>query len=151
MTDDELMAIMVEFGEVQRVRILRDDAGKSKGIGFATFRKQEDATKVAEEGHVRYEFYELPVEKATMSKAKRDQMEANKNRGDRDGRFGDREDRRGDRGERREYREKQWGGDGDRRGGDGDRWGGYRRNDGDGGYRRNNDGGDTILRRNMNQ
>lgn len=137
------------------MRILKDDAGRSKGIGFATFKKQEDAATVAEEGNVRFDFYELPVELATMSKAKRDQMEANKNRGDRgEGRFGDRDGGRGERGERREYREKQWGGDGPRGGGgyrrnDGD--GGYRRNDGDGGYRRNNDGGDTILRRNINK
>ena len=98
MTENDLLEMMQKFGEVVRVKIPRDDFGKSKGIGFATFRREEDATKVAEEGYVKYDFYELPAEKATMSKQRRDQMEANKMRGDRDGpRFGE----RGDRGERR--------------------------------------------------
>jgi len=68
MTESELLEIMKKFGEVTRVRIPRDDNGRTKGIAFASFRKPEDCTKVAEEGTIRYEFYELPVEQATMSK-----------------------------------------------------------------------------------
>lgn len=89
MTEAELLEMMEPFGEVIRVKIPRDDFGMSKGIGFATFRREEDATKVHEEGHVRYDYYELPVEKATMSKQRRDQMLENKLRGDRgERRFG---------------------------------------------------------------
>lgn len=138
MTEAELLEMMVKFGEVVRVKIPRDDFGKSKGIGFATFRREEDATTVAEEGHVRYDYYELPVEKATMSKQRRDQMEANKNRGDRGGGFGGGD--RGDRGERREYRERRDGDrrdGGERRDGGGGR-GGYRRNEPDSGPLRRN-------------
>lgn len=165
MTEQELLEMMDKFGEVVRVKIPRDDFGKSKGIGFATFRREEDATKVAEEGHVRYDYYELPVEKATMSKQRRDQMEANKFRGDRgDGKFGERREFRERRDGDRPYGERR---DGDRRDGerrDGDRRDGFGRRDGyerrdgfdrrdgegRGGYRRNEpDSG--PLRRNMNR
>ena len=78
MTEAELYDMMAPFGEVSRVKIPRDENQRSKGIGFATFRREEDATKVADIGYARYDFYELPVEKATMSKQRRDQMEVNK-------------------------------------------------------------------------
>ena len=138
MTEQELLEMMQPFGEVVRVKIPRDDFGKSKGIGFATFRREEDATKVAEEGHVRYDYYELPVEKATMSKQRRDQMMEAKNRGDR----GDR--KFGEGGERREYRERR---DGDRRDGDREGRGGFR--GGRGGRGGFDDSG--PLRRNLNR
>lgn len=75
MTEAELLEMMQKFGEVTRVKIPRDENNQSKGIAFATFKDPADCTKVAEEGFVRYDFYELPVERATMSKQRREQME----------------------------------------------------------------------------
>lgn len=74
MTEAELLEIMQKFGEVTRVKIPKDEDGRSKGIGFATFKNVEDCTKVADEGHIRYDYYELPAERATMSKGQQERM-----------------------------------------------------------------------------
>lgn len=69
MSEDELREIMEKFGPVNRVKIPVDqETGLSRGIGFATFRTSEDCTKVIDEGSIRYEYQEVQVARATMSK-----------------------------------------------------------------------------------
>ena len=141
--------MMQKFGEVTRVKIPRDEmTGRSKGIAFATFKTTEDCNKVVDEGFVRYDFYELQVERATMSKQRREQMEQ----------FKSRQDARGDRdreggGGFRGGRDREGGGYRDREGGfrggrdrDGGRGGGGYR----GGRDRRDEPDSGFLRRNKN-
>jgi len=168
LTEMELLDIMSVFGEVTRVKIPFDDNGGYRGIAFATFKNPEDCQKVIAEGYIKYDFYELPVEQATMSLRQRERNEQQRSfggdRGERRGGFGDRDgerggyrrggfgdreggDRRGGYGERRGgYGDREGG---DRRGGYGERRGGYGDREGgrggygnrDGGYGGNRDGG----------
>jgi len=75
LTEMELLDIMGKFGEVSRVKIPFDDNGGYRGIAFATFKNPEDAQKVIAEGYIKYDFYELPVEQATMSLRQRERNE----------------------------------------------------------------------------
>lgn len=150
MEEHELETIMREFGEVTRVKIPKDEQGRSRGIGFATFRNKEDCTKVADAGAIRYDFYELPVERATMSNKRREQQREG---GGFRGGFGDRD---GERSFRGGDREGGRGGRGGFRGGfrGGDReGGGFRGGDREGGgYRREPREPDSgFLRRNLDR
>lgn len=58
---------MTKYGAISRVKIPLDEKGLTKAIGFVTFVRAEDCQKVVDEGCVKYEFYELPVEPAYMS------------------------------------------------------------------------------------
>lgn len=65
-TEKDLAEAMSQFGEIQRVKIPMDEErGLNKGIGFVTFKSSESATLACDEGHVKFDFYELPVERAT--------------------------------------------------------------------------------------
>ena len=78
-SEADLQDMMSKFGEIQRCRIPIDEETKqNKGIGFITFKRSEDATLAVEEGRVKYEYFELPVEAATISKARAEQMKARK-------------------------------------------------------------------------
>ena len=43
-TEEELLAILQQFGEVTRVKIPTDENGDYRGLAFATFKKTEDCT-----------------------------------------------------------------------------------------------------------
>jgi len=120
MNERDLRDIMIVYGEISRVKVPMDQENplRNKGIGFVTYVKSEDCTKVIEEGSIKYEFYELPVERAFYSAGM-----AEKNRGGGGG------------GGRGGWEDR---GDGDRRGGfrggrDGEGRGGFRGRDGEGG------------------
>lgn len=150
MNDRDLQEIMQVYGIITRCRVPMDQEypTTNRGIGFVTFQRSEDASKVIDEGSIKYEFYELPVERAFYSAGM-----AERNRGggggweDRGGRGG------GFRGGDREGGGFRGGRDGDRggyRGGgdrDGER-GGYRGGGdrGGGGYRGGRDGESTGYR-----
>mmetsp|Transcript_17685 Transcript_17685/g.29893 ORF Transcript_17685/g.29893 Transcript_17685/m.29893 type:complete len:238 (-) Transcript_17685:49-762(-) len=100
-TEDDLFTAMSKFGEISRVKIpTHEDTGATKGIGFVTFKRPEDTTAALEDGHIKFEFFELPIEAATISKQRAEMLQS---------RGRDRPDR-GDRGERGERR---FGGEGD--------------------------------------
>ena len=124
MTEADLEGLMSKFGPIRRVKIPMDEHQQNKGIGFVTFATTEACTQAAEDGFIKYDFYELPIERATQSKA---EMERRTTRGGR-------------------------GGGGDRRGGmGGDRFGDRDRGEGGGrgGYRerRDDNGGDSFIQR----
>jgi len=48
LTDDDLKEIFGKYGKVERVRILRNFSGRSKGAGFVSFEKKEEATTALE-------------------------------------------------------------------------------------------------------
>ncbi len=49
-TEDSLRAACEEFGEVEEVRVITDrDTGRSRGFGFVTFVKDEDADRAKDE------------------------------------------------------------------------------------------------------
>ena len=67
-TEEELRDLLAKHGQVQRVRIPRDEATKqSKGIGFVTFHSEAVCAALVKEGFIKYDFYELPVEAAYFS------------------------------------------------------------------------------------
>jgi hypothetical protein len=86
-----------------------EERGTNKGIGFVTFKMASSATAAVDEGYVKFEYYELPVERATQSKARMEQRSQGGGRGgfgdgERRGGFGDRGGRGGgDRGGRGGY------------------------------------------------
>jgi len=65
--EEDLKNLLSAYGPITRVKIPLDDQGYNKGIGFVTFAKESDCSRVVEEGFIRYEFYELPVEPAYFS------------------------------------------------------------------------------------
>jgi len=65
MTEQDLEGIMSKFGAIRRVKIPMDEHGQNKGIGFVTFAQTEACTQAAEDGFIKYDFYELPIERAT--------------------------------------------------------------------------------------
>lgn len=94
---------MQDFGEVTRVKIPMDETtNRNKGFAFVTYKLAECATKVIEQESIVYEFYELPVERATQSRAKAQGGSLGGFGGPRRGGFGDRPERggMGDRGDR---------------------------------------------------
>ena len=56
---------MSKFGPIRRVKIPMDEFQQNKGIGFVTFVTTEACTQAAEDGFIKYDFYELPIERAT--------------------------------------------------------------------------------------
>ena len=66
-TEDELRGLVTRYGKVTRVKIPRDEQGQSKAVGFVTFESESACAAIKEEGHIKYEFYELPVEAAYFS------------------------------------------------------------------------------------
>ena len=50
-----------------------EERGTNKGIGFVTFKMASSATAAVDEGYVKFEYYELPVERATQSNARMEQ------------------------------------------------------------------------------
>ena len=75
------------------MKIPVDEKGQNKAIGFVTFVRAEDCQKIVEEGAVKYEFYELPVEAAYMSVGHQQRREGGDRR-DQTGRTdGDRSDK----------------------------------------------------------
>jgi hypothetical protein len=69
MNDRDLQEIMSKYGAITRCRVPMDQEQPhlNRGIGFVTYQRSEDVTKVLEEGSIIYEFYELPVERAFYS------------------------------------------------------------------------------------
>jgi len=65
MTEMELESVMSKFGPIRRVKIPMDENMQNKGIGFVTFATVESCTQAAEDGFIKYDFYELPIERAT--------------------------------------------------------------------------------------
>jgi len=132
MNEIDLREIMQVYGYITRVKVPMDQENplRNRGIGFVTYAKSEDATKVIDEGSIKYEFYELPVERTFYSAGM-----AERNRGGGGG-GGNWEDR-GDRGDRGRGGFRGRGGEG----GDGEGRGGFR-----GGFRGGRDGGDRDNR-----
>jgi U1 small nuclear ribonucleoprotein len=135
MNEHDLRDIMKVYGEITRVKVPMDQdyPTRNKGIGFVTFAKSEDCTAVIDEGSIKYEFYELPVERAFYSAG---MAERNRGGGGGGGNWENREGRDGDRGG---FRGGFRGRDGEGRDGDrgGFRGGGFR-----GGDRGSDRGGD---------
>ncbi|XP_044296318.1 polyadenylate-binding protein 1-like isoform X2 [Varanus komodoensis] len=50
MNDERLKEIFSKFGKTLSVKVMLDNAGRSKGFGFVNFEKHEDAQKVMTEG-----------------------------------------------------------------------------------------------------
>lgn len=49
-TEESLRAACEEFGEVEEVRVITDrDTGRSRGFGFVTYTKDEDADRAKDE------------------------------------------------------------------------------------------------------
>ncbi|KAL1765792.1 Polyadenylate-binding 4 [Sigmodon hispidus] len=46
---DNLKELFSQFGETLSVKVMRDPSGKSKGFGFVSYKKREDANKAVEE------------------------------------------------------------------------------------------------------
>lgn len=67
--EDDLRELLAEFGVILRARIPMNEDGTNKGIGFVTFKDAESATKAIDYGFMKYDYYELPIERATQSKA----------------------------------------------------------------------------------
>ena len=65
MTELELEDVMSKYGPIRRVKIPMDEFQQNKGIGFVTFATIEACTQAAEDGFIKYDFYELPIERAT--------------------------------------------------------------------------------------
>ena len=106
--EEDLTELLQRFGEITRVKIpMNEDERTNKGIGFVTFKNSLAATAAIEEGYVKFEYYELPVERATQSKARMDRQ--NERRGGRGGFDGERGGRGGyrDRGGNREDGEQR--------------------------------------------
>jgi hypothetical protein len=122
-TEDELRALVQEKGKVSRVRIPTDEQGYSKQIGFVTFESEIVAKELVDEGGIRYEFYELPVEAAYFSAAMQERRKQDQERDER-------------------RREREARGEGGFRGRDGEGRGGFRGRDGEGrgGFRGGRDG-----------
>ena len=164
-SENDLKDLFEMYGPVTRVKILTDPNGLSKGMGFVTFKNEESAKAVIEEGAIKYDFFELPVEASFMSASMQQRREQDRFRGDRDGGY----QRRDGEGGRGGYGDREGGfrggRDGERgRGGYGDRdrdggRGGFRGRDGDreggrGGFRggdregyQRREGGDTGFQR----
>ncbi|XP_035887903.1 polyadenylate-binding protein 1-like [Phyllostomus discolor] len=49
MDDDQLKDLFGKFGPVLSVKVMTDESGKSKGFGFVSFRRHEDAQKAVDE------------------------------------------------------------------------------------------------------
>ena len=47
--DDGLKSLFIKFGNIVSYKVMRDDTGKSKGFGFVSFEKTEDAEKAVNE------------------------------------------------------------------------------------------------------
>uniref|UniRef100_A0A8C0C606 RRM domain-containing protein n=1 Tax=Balaenoptera musculus TaxID=9771 RepID=A0A8C0C606_BALMU len=47
--DESLKELFSQFGKTLRVKVTRDPSGKSKGFGFVSYKKHEDANKAVEE------------------------------------------------------------------------------------------------------
>ncbi|XP_057640169.1 polyadenylate-binding protein 4 isoform X4 [Chionomys nivalis] len=47
--DDNLKELFSQFGKTLSVKVMRDPSGKSKGFGFVSYEKHEDANKAVEE------------------------------------------------------------------------------------------------------
>ena len=43
-TEEELLIILLNFGDVTRVKIPTDENGEYRGLAFATFKRSEDCT-----------------------------------------------------------------------------------------------------------
>ena len=78
--EEDLKELLAEFGFIVRARIPMNEDGTNKGIGFVNFSMAESATKAIEYGFMKFDYYELPIERATQSKA---QMERQAKFGDR--------------------------------------------------------------------
>ena len=64
--ESDFHRLLSPFGEIVRVKIPMDEErGTNKGIGFVTFKMAGSATAAVEEGYVKFDYYELPVERAT--------------------------------------------------------------------------------------
>lgn len=128
--EEDLKALLSQYGEVTRVKIPLDEQGFNKGIGFVTFKSPEVCKRVVDEEMVKYDFYELPIEPAYFSANMQQKRDDDRKRfGDRDG-----GDRRGGYGERDGDRGRGGFRGGDRDGGDRGR-GGFRGGDREGGFR----------------
>jgi len=68
-TEYDLRLLFEQYGSINRVKVPMDQENplRNKGIGFVTFDKSEDCTEVIECESIKYEFYELPVERAYFS------------------------------------------------------------------------------------
>mmetsp|Transcript_9105 Transcript_9105/g.21804 ORF Transcript_9105/g.21804 Transcript_9105/m.21804 type:complete len:639 (-) Transcript_9105:56-1972(-) len=51
--DEQLKELFAPFGTTTSVRVMRDDAGKSRGFGFVCFAQPEEATKAVTEMHLK--------------------------------------------------------------------------------------------------
>ncbi|XP_016045483.1 polyadenylate-binding protein 4 isoform X3 [Erinaceus europaeus] len=49
MDDDSLKELFSQFGKTLSVKVMRDPSGKSKGFGFVSYEKHEDASKAVED------------------------------------------------------------------------------------------------------
>uniref|UniRef100_A0A3B4DCW0 Polyadenylate-binding protein n=1 Tax=Pygocentrus nattereri TaxID=42514 RepID=A0A3B4DCW0_PYGNA len=49
MDDDKLKEIFTKFGPALSIRVMTDDGGKSKGFGFVSFERHEDAQRAVDE------------------------------------------------------------------------------------------------------
>ncbi|XP_037683541.1 polyadenylate-binding protein 4 isoform X6 [Choloepus didactylus] len=47
--DESLKELFIQFGKTLSVKVMRDPSGKSKGFGFVSYEKHEDANKAVEE------------------------------------------------------------------------------------------------------
>lgn len=68
-TEHDLREIFEKYGEITRIKVPMDQENptRNKGIGFVTFKNAEDCTNVIESELIKYEFYELPCERAHYS------------------------------------------------------------------------------------
>jgi hypothetical protein len=89
--EDELKKLGEQYGTVVRVRIPIDNENpnypRPKDFGFITFSKESDCKRLVDEGYLKYEFYELPIEAAFLSA---NMVKRNEERREREKRYGDR-------------------------------------------------------------
>ena len=75
-TEKDLMELLGPYGEITRTKIPMDEErNTNKGIGFVTFKNMSSATNAVNDGYVKFDFYELPVEPATQSKGRMERMQ----------------------------------------------------------------------------
>ncbi|MCA2019256.1 hypothetical protein LDJ79_24400, partial [Vibrio tritonius] len=49
MEDEQLKEMFEKYGKTLSVKVMTDSSGKSRGFGFVSFEKHEDANKAVEE------------------------------------------------------------------------------------------------------
>ncbi|CAE7239814.1 PABPC5, partial [Symbiodinium natans] len=98
--EDELRSFFEDAGEVERLKVLRNPDGSSKGIGFVTFRTEEQAQKALSFHNKAFEGGHIVVRLAHGGKGKGDREKGEK--GDK----GDGRDGRGDSNRDRDSRDR---------------------------------------------